>query len=266
MRTLKILLVRPKNISSIGVLNFVKVEPLELEYLASVCTIENAEYEIYDGTIDKKSFKKKFKKIDFDAVALSCYINSVDIVKDYAAYVKKKNKETKVIAGGVVAEVVPELLYSPHIDIIVHSGGFEPFRRLLKSDFKEGSWKNIRGIAYRDGEWWIKNQEEIFDISYLPLPDRSHFYNNKDRFRYLNYKPLAVMKTSWSCPYECSFCYCKKLNRGNYIFRDVDSIIEEIKTIDCPNIWIVDDIFLLDRQKYCTSQKESKMKASKKAS
>jgi len=246
---MNILLVRPKNPSSLGVLKFVNVEPLELEYLASICLEEGGEYEIYDGSIEKRKFRNKFSEFSFDAVVFSGYINSINTIKEYAKYIKGKNKNTVVIVGGVVAEVVPELLYSLDIDIIVHSGGFEPFRKLLQCGFDYNSYKGMEGICYREGGSFIKNDRNIFDIKSLTLPDRSHFYANSNKFRYLNYRPVAIMKTSYSCPYKCNFCYCRKLNGGNFVFMDMENILSEIKGIHCGTIWIVDDIFLLDRER-----------------
>ncbi len=246
---MKLLLVRPKNRLSLGVLSFVNVEPLELEYLAAVCNEETADYEIYDGSIDRQNFQRKYARFDYDAVVISGYINSIDTIKSDAAYIKQKSAGAKVIVGGVVAEVVPELLYSSDIDIIIHSGGFEPFRKLLQGGMSLDSCSGLRGICYREGERWIRNEREVFDIKALPTPDRTHFYTSSHRFRYLHFKPVAILKTSYSCPYGCNFCYCRKLNGGSYVFMELDQIITEIKSIQCENIWIVDDIFLFDRQR-----------------
>lgn len=246
---MKILLVRPKNYGSFGVLRFVNVEPLELEYLSSICKEEGAEIEVYDGSIESRRFEDKYHEFPFDAVALSGYINSIDTIEGYAEYIKGKNNDTRVIVGGVVAEVVPELMYSPDIDIVVHSGGFEPFRELLQCSFNGDIYKNIKGICYREKNLWIKSERRIFDIKSLSVPDRTHFYKNCSKFRYLHYKPVAIIKTSYSCPYNCSFCYCKKLNNGSYVFMDMEQVASEIKSTDCDNIWIVDDVFLLSRHR-----------------
>lgn len=232
-----------------GILSLVNVEPLELEYLTAICLEENVKCEIYDGCIEG-NFKRKFRQITFDVVVLSGYINSVDVMKEYARYIKLKNKNTKIIIGGVVAEVVPELLYSKDVDIIIHSGGFEPFRELLKINFDFNLAKSIIGICYRDVDVWIKNSFQVFNIKKLPIPNRRHFYKNAKKFIYLKYHPTAIMKTSYGCPYKCNFCYCKNLNGSAFISMDLDQIIAEIKSIHTHTIWIVDDIFLLDRERF----------------
>lgn len=246
---LKALLIRPKIKKNMGVLNFVNVEPLELEYLAGILKEEKWEYQIYDGSISKKDFKKEYKENDFDIAFFSPYINGIDVVKEYAKYLKEVNKEIKVIVGGVVAEVVPHLLFSPYIDIIVHSGGFLPVEKLILGNFKEDILPYIKGISYRVKEKFIENEKQVFHINSLPHIDRSHFYENSKKFKYLNYKKVALMKTAYSCPYDCNFCYCRKLNNGKYVTLNMESIIKEIKEIKVDNIWIVDDTFLFSRGK-----------------
>jgi radical SAM superfamily enzyme YgiQ (UPF0313 family) len=57
------------------------------------------------------------------------------------------------------------------------------------------------------------------------------------------------MKTSFGCPYNCSFCFCKEITDGKYYERNLDSVIEELKTIAEKEIYIVDDDFLFSRDR-----------------
>lgn len=80
----------------------------------------------------------------------------------------------------------------------------------------------------------------------MPLPDRSFFNQYKSKSRYMLYAEVAIIKTSISCPYQCEFCYCRKINQGIYLTRKMNDIIKEIQQIDTEYIWIVDDTFLID--------------------
>ena len=62
-------------------------------------------------------------------------------------------------------------------------------------------------------------------------------------------KPCAIVKTSYSCPHNCNYCFSTLLNGGHYLCRKPSNVVEEIKNIDCDNIWIVDDTFYVDRNK-----------------
>lgn len=108
----------------------------------------------------------------------------------------------------------------------------------------------IPGLCYRtaDGEW-VENASAFFDPARLLLPDRSHFYAHRQRFRYMRYRPCAVVKTSYGCPFNCNFCYCCLMNNGRYTSRPLSDVIEEIAAIDCEHFWIVDDTFLVSRER-----------------
>lgn len=243
---MKLLLVRPKTHRLPSVLNFVNVEPLELEYLAAICKEEGTDYAIYDGSIEWKDLTKQYHFADYKAVVMSGYINSIDRIKRDAAYIKRISPGTKVVVGGVMAELVPELFYSPDIDVIVHSGGPETFRRLIRFNFDKGLCSSMNGICYSDQGSWHRNPLEIFHIEDLPIPDRKHFNQNDKRFHYLHYNSVALIKTAYSCPYKCNFCYCKNLNGGIYTTMKLDQMIREIKAVEHKTIWIVDDVFLIE--------------------
>ena len=81
----------------------------------------------------------------------------------------------------------------------------------------------------------------------LPVPDRTYFYKNKHRFRYLCFRPLALVKNSYSCRKACNFCFCTNRNSGRYACRSVESLVDEIASLDVPAIHITDDDFLIDR-------------------
>ncbi len=92
----------------------------------------------------------------------------------------------------------------------------------------------------------IVNDLSSFDINLLPIPDRSHFNKHKKSYRYLELTEIATIKTSLSCPYDCSFCYCTMLNKGCYVTRDIEKVVDELEGIETDNIQIADDDFLVD--------------------
>ena len=62
-------------------------------------------------------------------------------------------------------------------------------------------------------------------------------------------KPCAIVKTSYSCPHNCNYCFSTLLNGGKYACREPQNVVEELKNINCENIWIVDDTFYVDKNK-----------------
>ncbi len=110
------------------------------------------------------------------------------------------------------------------------------------------SLKDIPGICYRNAEGeWVVNPKVVETPADLPVPDRTYFYRNKHRFRYLCFRPLALVKNSYSCRKACNFCFCTNRNSGRYACRSVESLVDEIASLDVPAIHITDDDFLIDR-------------------
>lgn len=246
---MKILLVRPGYANLFSKVNIVNVEPLELEYLYTVAKEQGAECEIFDAVIQKKKLTQVLKSYNPDIVAITGYITQRNIILNYAKAIKMHNPGVTVVIGGVHAELNYNEFYSDEVDYIVHSGGVKPFAGIINLHKNSASPEEIPGICYRKQSIWICNAREILDPNKLPIPDRTYFYNNQDHFKYLNLTPCATVKAAYSCPHKCNFCYCCQLNEGKYVCRDVEKVVEEIASIQCDNIWILDDTFYVDREK-----------------
>jgi radical SAM superfamily enzyme YgiQ (UPF0313 family) len=253
---MKLLLVRPACQNLLSGLNLVKVEPLELEYLYTLGRELGFECQIYDAVIHFRKLSKVIKQYNPGLVAITGYITQRNLMLEYAQTAKNFNPDVLVIIGGVHAELNYQDFFRPIVNFIVHSGGIQPFRDLLEclstgeeDNFRE-EIKKIKGICYRtDENNWFANEKISVIPDMLPIPDRSFFYENQNHFNYLSLSPCATVKTAYSCPHQCNFCYCRQLNGGNYVCRALNKVIEEIAGIDCQTIWILDDTFYEERQR-----------------
>jgi len=68
----------------------------------------------------------------------------------------------------------------------------------------------------------------------------------KERYYYLMHRPVATMKTAWGCWYKCNFCYTWRITDGMPYARSAESIVAELKSIEADEVYIVDDIFLIN--------------------
>ncbi len=80
-------------------------------------------------------------------------------------------------------------------------------------------------------------------------PDRSSVSWYRDKYYYMFHKPCALIKTSYGCPYNCSFCFCKIITDGKYFTRDLEDVINELEAIKEKEVYIVDDDFLYDKDR-----------------
>ncbi len=254
MIKIKVLLVRPQ---APNMLNFTKIldnEPLELEYLYTGLKNSNISSYIFDGLVEKSTFTQVFIDEKPDVVAITGYITQQNLMLDFCKKTKSLNPKAVTIVGGVHAQLNYKEFYKNEVDYIYRSecvNDFVNLVNLIKNDMQtEQNLSSINGLCFRNknGEF-INNELVSIDINSLPIPDRTHFYKNISSYRYLNLTEVATMKTAFSCPYNCNFCYCTLLNSGKYQARNLDLVIEELKNLKCQNVQIVDDDFLVDKKR-----------------
>jgi len=256
---MRILLVRPKpHKNTIGLQSIMICEPLELEYVSAYLGEGGHGSEIIDMILEKKSLSYFVEKLKPDLVGITSYIAHVNVIKGYAKEVKELNPNIKTAVGGVHAEVVPEDFVGPNIDYIIQGNGPKVLREIAdRFDRGEEDLSDINGLYSRDNPRCIK--ETTFDY---PMPDRDKVKKYRHRYYYMFHNPCALIKTSFGCPYDCKFCFCRHITDLKYYTRTIDSIIEELKTIPEREIYIVDDDFLVDRKRileFCQKLKEHKL-------
>jgi len=222
-------------------------EPLALEYLAAVANEEQCDYRIHDPSVTRRAFAAEFRDFRPDIVGITGFYSVKDKMLAYARSAKARDPSTLTVIGGVHAEINHEDFYDDSVDLVVHSGGTESFRRILQAAARREDMENIAGTCHRtQAGRWQRNRRAHLDVASLPLPDRTHFYRYFGRFSYLDHGPVAIVKTAYGCPFQCSFCYCRLLNEGAYEARPVANVVDEIASIECDRVWIVDDTFLID--------------------
>lgn len=252
---MKVLLIRPKpHKETIGLQNVMICEPLELEYLAA--NIENRGHtaEIVDMILEKKKIKYFLEKYTPDVVGLTGYISHVNIIKEYAAQVKAYNSEIQVVAGGVHAEVNPEDFVSEHIDFIIRANGIRTFIEILDRLEKKQETDEISCVYGKEKEKTPKETE----FNYL-FPAREKVDRYRAKYYYMFHRNCSLIKTSFGCPYQCKFCFCRQITDEKYFARNLENIIEELKGIKETEIYIVDDDFLVNRERlfqFCKELKE----------
>lgn len=245
---MRVLLIKPEFKNAFTKLSLIRTEPLELEYMSAICQRQGVEVQICDLTIRGKSLSAVLRTFNPDLVAITANFVHIYSVKKYVKTIKKFNPAILTMVGGPHSEVKPEDFWFDGVDIVCHSGGFRPFETLI-TEGVEADFSGIKGICYRKEGVWKKNEREVFDITTLPFPDRSHFERNKKKYKYVTMNPCAILKTSYSCPNQCNYCFSTLLNGGKYLCREPRDVVEEIKTIPCDNIWIVDDTFYVNTGK-----------------
>jgi radical SAM superfamily enzyme YgiQ (UPF0313 family) len=242
---MKVLLIRPQAPNKLSFINILDNEPLELEYLYTELKNRGIESYIYDGLIENVSVKDTISREKPDVVAVTGYITQQNLMIQYCRLAKEYNNRIITVVGGVHVQRNYEQFYDDSIDYLLRSESVSDFGELLSG----ADLTKINGLIYKKEGQYIKNELISIDINSLPIPDRSFFNKHKSKYHYLHLQEVATIKTAFSCPYNCNFCYCTLLAGGKYRARDLALVIEELKTIESENVQIVDDDFLVDRSR-----------------
>jgi radical SAM superfamily enzyme YgiQ (UPF0313 family) len=223
---MKILLIKPP--LNPNLISTKRYEPLGLEYIAAA--VDEYEVDIFDMRVEKNLMKKlgTFKP---DVVGATAYTCDVNTVKRILKEVKLFNNNIKTVIGGHHATFVPQDFAVPFIDTIFIGYADQTFKEYIDILVNGGDIKSVNNIGLVEDKGIFFTEERPFnmDLDSLPMPAR----NLTQKYRYHNTyrKKVALVMTSRGCPFRCTFCACWKLAKGKYTTRDVDSLINELKSL-----------------------------------
>lgn len=236
---MKVMLVRPKpHKNSLGLSDLMTCEPLELEYVASLCKSLGHNVVLVDMILEKKNLKQLVIEEKPKVVLFTSYITHVNVIKEYSDIVKDINSKIVTAVGGVHCEVLPQDFKYKNIDYILGINGMQNVEILLNA------LKNKKKPKFK--------HDKIDKEYLLPMPDRNITAKYRKHYDYAYHVPCALLKTSFGCPYKCKFCFCVEITDHLYYERELSPVIEELKEIKEPNVFIVDDNFLVNRNRIIT--------------
>lgn len=229
--------------------------PLGIAFIASFIKNKGYEVDILDVTvegyenereIDKNNIryglsageiKDRIEQYNPDVIGITC-IQSMRFyeAKEICRIAKSINKGVITVMGGSHVTGVPEeCLKDENLDFVVIGEGEIVFHNLLKAIESKGSFKNIKGLGYRDnnriiinkGREWIKDLDSIPMPAWNLLPMEKYFDigigpSQKKLNRY------ALLVTSRGCPHRCYYCPSLKCWGSVYRALSPERVIKEI--------------------------------------
>ncbi len=253
---MKILLVKPKaRLATITELNgLILLEPLELGYVAAAVPGRH-EVRVLDLRLarrPRKVFEKALKTGRPDVVGFSGYTHEARQVIDLAARVKERFPGTKVVVGGHHATVLPDTYDVPAVDAIVRGEGTAPFRAVVEALEADRPLTGIPNVAV-PGE----RSEASFgglpvhpELDTVPDPRRDLWDPDAYTTAWTTeehppgrtiFPPVAMVRTSYGCRMECSFCVVPKLCRRKHMVRSPARVAAELARLPQEHIYLCDD-------------------------
>lgn len=241
---MKILMIRPKpSPETIGLQHLMIVEPLELEILSALKR-DTDSVVIVDMILEKKPFEWFIIKHKPDVLCVTGYITNVSTILSYCESAKKIASTTITIVGGVHCEVCPQDFEHTSIDFRVVRNAGVIFTDLLNHIDKN---TELPQGVFRKEDTLENSTLPAFNFA-IPFPERSSVAQYRTKYFYIFHDKVALIKTSFGCPFQCSFCFCRIITEDKYYRRPLKEVILELEQINETEIYIVDDDFLVDRK------------------
>jgi radical SAM superfamily enzyme YgiQ (UPF0313 family) len=196
---------------------------------------------IVDMILEKQPLGKILLQFRPHLFCTTGYITHMPVIKGYCWLAKQLLPGVHTVVGGVHTEKFPEDTDHPAIDFRVVRNATRSFPLLLHH-IEQGAPLPAGVLA--QGQVLKPENLPAFDF-YFPKPLRDLTAKYRKKYFYVFHSKVALLKTSFGCPYTCNFCFCRQITDGHYHARPLDEVIEELKEIKEKEVYIVDDDFLL---------------------
>jgi radical SAM superfamily enzyme YgiQ (UPF0313 family) len=225
------------------------VEPLGLECVAGGLEAEGHSCQIVDMRID--GVDRGFAKVRAfapDIVGLQCNFTTERFrALRLARRVKRELPGAMVVLGGHDASRDPRWFLKPGIDVIVIGDGEEVMPPLVQAWERDRDLHNVPGLLIA-GPTPIETGHAPArrNVDELPFPAR-HLIREYAGEYYINFRrPLALLETARGCPFRCNFCSVWKFHESTFREKSPARVVEELRQIEAPNVFITDDIFWMN--------------------
>tara|TARA_Y100000590_G_scaffold363795_1_gene421663 strand:- start:14868 stop:16418 length:1551 start_codon:yes stop_codon:yes gene_type:complete len=242
--------------------------------------------------LDENEILNRIKKTSPRLICLVVYgqnVNAGTANMSGAVYIsnflKKNNVSIPICVIGSHVQALPieTLKVEKSLDFVFTNEGVYALRNILKlKNFDSSSLKNIKGIAFKEGNKIILNSSEMvvptnrmdldlpgYAWDLLPFKDkpldmyRAPMWHAEYDFE--KRTPYASLQTSLGCMFKCNFCMINLINRNdsdeigvaanysNMRFWSPDFVVKEFDkliSMGVKTIRIVDEMFLLNPKYY----------------
>jgi hopanoid C-3 methylase HpnR len=243
---MKVLLVHPNSL--LYSQNYMRLEPLGLERVAQALRLAGHEVRLTDlQVLSRESYLRSLRAWRPQAVGFSLnYLANVPQVVDLTRATKQRLPDSFVFVGGHAASFISRELLEhagSAIDCVVRGEGESTAPRLLQ-EVPGGRPEQVPGVvsAAGAGPDPVLLPESDLDV-YRPARE---LLRKPWRYYIGMLDPCASIEFTRGCPYHCSFCSAWTFYNRTYRKASPAAIAEELSRIPEPNVFVVDDVTLLD--------------------
>lgn len=214
--------------------------------------------DLLDAAALQMPFEELSEKIkDYKFLIMLTSTMTVNEDTEIVSELKKTNPDLTSIFYGAHPTFMPKYTLAKNgVDFIVQREPEFILKDLLNA-LKESddSFKNVKGIGYRDNETDMINEPYPFieNLDDLPIPDRSLLLEGIDYYNpIVKRMPYTTMFTSRGCPGRCTYCTSPPFYGTTYRARSAESVLEELELIakeGYKEVFFRDEMFTTDRKR-----------------
>jgi hopanoid C-3 methylase len=222
---------------------FLRLEPLGLELVASAVRSAGHEVRLIDLQVeDHRAYFRTLARWRPDGVAFSCnYLANVPEIVDLAKATKAKYPHILICVGGHSASFTADAIIAHGdgaIDCVLKGEGEAALPQLLAAAEAGRDLATVPGAVTAFGNGpapaFVESLDELRPARDLLRHRRKYFIGTLD--------PAASIEFSRGCPWDCSFCSAWTFYGRSYRLVSTERVIEDLKSIREPGIFIVDDV------------------------
>ncbi len=222
---------------------FLRLEPLGLELVAAAARQAGHQVQLLDLQVeDHRAYFRTVERWRPDIVAFSCnYLANVPEIVDHAKATKARFPGTFICVGGHSASFTAAAIIAHGdgaIDCVLKGEGEAAMPLLLAAIEAGRDPATVPGAVTIAGEGpppgFVHSLDDLTPARDLLRHRRKYFIGTLD--------PCASVEFSRGCPWDCSFCSAWTFYGRSYRLVSTERIIEDLRSIREPGIFIVDDV------------------------
>ncbi|HYZ40385.1 MAG TPA: hopanoid C-3 methylase HpnR [Stellaceae bacterium] len=222
---------------------FLRLEPLGLELVAEAARWAGHEVRLIDLQVeDHRAYFGQLQRWRPEIVAFSCnYLANIPEIVDLAKVTKARLPRTFICVGGHSASFTATAIIehgAGAVDCVLKGEGEAAMPLLLDGIEAGKDIGSVPGAVTAAGEGpapsFVHSLDELRPARDLLRHRRKYFLGTLD--------PCASIEFSRGCPWDCAFCSAWTFYGRSYRLVSPERVIEDLKSIREPGIFIVDDV------------------------
>jgi len=213
------------------------------------------EVKLVDSTITPNFQKRVIEELR-DALCLAVSLVTGPMIREtvqMAREVKRLYPDLPIILGGWHPSLLPDqTLACEFVDVVVVGQGEEALLEVVRHIEARESLNGIPGVAYKeDGRLRFNPSRPLKPLS--EMPPKAYHLADFDAYERVCGRRWAMYTSSLACPYNCGYCTNDGVYGRKWNALEPGQVVEETTELVSRNhlelLWIVDDNFLIDRER-----------------